>query len=277
MFYSDLAETNDPIPIPDIQPKVFNILLKYIYTDTDDIKIRMLDIETVYELWYCANKYILSPLIRECTTHLKRNLSSKNVCRVYECAKFFNELELMNECLDAIRAQTSEVLKESSWEDVELETLVKLLEQDYLQIDSEMELFTALERWAKSECSRKSLDPTNGECLRSVIGNALLKIRFLNMTREEFINGPGSSPLLTEDESYAILNHNIKPMPKGFCTESRSRKNPVIRVTKRGNNFVTFVTFELDIESDIESRRFVTMKIVKTREEHVQDMEHNGT
>ncbi|XP_012541605.1 BTB/POZ domain-containing protein 1 isoform X2 [Monomorium pharaonis] len=228
MFFGGMAEKNDPIPIRDVQPEAFKALLEYIYTD----KVELGSFELACELCYCAKKYMLPSLVEECTKYLWCDLSPKKACRAYEFAKLFEEPVLMEKCLQIIRTKTDEVLKESSWEDVELGTLIKVLEQDDLQISSEIELFTAVERWAKAECSRKSLDPTNGKSLKSVIGNALLKIRFLSLTPQEFAEGPGMSPLLTKDEAFAILMNilctgNKTPMPEGFCTTSNSRPKPV--------------------------------------------------
>ncbi|KAL0113023.1 hypothetical protein PUN28_012334 [Cardiocondyla obscurior] len=238
MFFGGMAEKNDPIPIRDVQPEAFKALLEYIYTD----KVELGSFELACELCYCAKKYMLPSLVEECTKYLWCDLSPKKACRAYEFAKLFEEPVLMEKCLQIIRTKTDEVLKESSWEDVELGTLLKVLEQDDLQINSEIELFTALERWAKSECARKTLDPANGKSLKSVIGNAFLKIRFLSLTPQEFAEGPGMSPLLTKDEAFAILMNilctgNKTPMPEGFCTNSNSRAKPIkIHSTSMGHS-----------------------------------------
>jgi hypothetical protein len=47
------------------------------------------------------------------------------------------------------------VLQEPSFEEVELSTLIVILEQDELSISSELELFKAAQRWAARECVRK--------------------------------------------------------------------------------------------------------------------------
>ncbi|XP_070163943.1 BTB/POZ domain-containing protein 2 isoform X2 [Polyergus mexicanus] len=239
MFFGGMAEKNDPIPIKDVQPEAFKALLEYIYTD----KVELGSFELACELCYCAKKYMLPCLVEECTKYLWSDLSPKKACRAYEFAQLFEEPVLMDKCLQIIRTKTNEILKESSWEDVELGTLLKVLDQDDLQISSEIELFTGLEQWAKAECSRKSLDPTNGKSLKSVIGNALSKIRFLSLTPQEFAGGPGMSPLLTKDEAFDILMNilrtdNKTPMPEGFCTNSNSRPKPVKSQTTNGATMV---------------------------------------
>ncbi|CAK9806501.1 BTB/POZ domain-containing protein 6-A [Anthophora quadrimaculata] len=228
MFFGSMAEKNDLIPIRDVQPEAFKALLEYIYTDRVDLS----SFELACELCYCAKKYMLPSLVEECTKYLWSDVSPKKACRAYEFAKLFEEPVLTEKCLQIICTKTNEVLKESNWEEVELGTLLTVLEQENLQINSEVELFTAVERWAKAECTRKSLDPNDGKALKSVIGNALSKIRFLSLSPQEFAEGPGMSPLLTQDETFAILMNilctgNKAPMPEGFSTNLNGRTNPL--------------------------------------------------
>ncbi|XP_026674928.1 BTB/POZ domain-containing protein 6-B-like isoform X2 [Ceratina calcarata] len=225
MFFGNLAEKNDLIPIRDVQPEAFKALLEYIYTDGVDLS----SFELACELCYCAKKYMLPALVKECTRYLWSDVSPEKACRAYEFAKLFEEPVLMEKCLQIICTKTAQVLEEPSWEEVELGTLLTVLDQEELQINSEIDLFMAVERWAKAECTRKSLDPSDGKSLKSVIGNALSKIRFLNLSHKEFAEGLGASLLLTQDEAFAILMNIIctsnskTPMPKEFSTNTQRR------------------------------------------------------
>ncbi|KAK0087047.1 hypothetical protein PV325_001828 [Microctonus aethiopoides] len=224
MFYGSMAEKTDPIPIRDVQPEAFKTLLEYIYTD----KVDLGSFELACELCYCAKKYMLPYLVEECTKFLWSDLTPNKACRAYEFAKLFEEPVLMEKCLHIIYTKTHEVLNDPSWEEVELGTILTLFDFDELKIDSEIELFAAIERWAKAECNRKSLNPTDSKSLRSVIGNVLSKIRFLTLTPQQFAECTGKS-LLSVDEAYAILSNisssssNI-PMPEGFSTNPRHRR-----------------------------------------------------
>ncbi|XP_014238626.1 BTB/POZ domain-containing protein 2-like isoform X1 [Trichogramma pretiosum] len=224
MFYGAMAEKNDPIPIRDVQPEAFKALMEYIYTDRVDLG----SFELACELCYCAKKYMLPFLVEECTKFLWSDLSLKKACRAYEFAKLFEEPILMDKCMQIICSKTDEVLKESSWEEVEQGTVLTLLDQEELYVSSETVLFNALERWAKAECNRKSLDSSDPKALRSVIGNALTKIRFLNLTPKEFAEGPGKSALLMQEEAFSILMNISSPnskvqMPEGFSMNKVSR------------------------------------------------------
>lgn len=175
-------------------------------------------------------------LVHKCTNYMWSDLSPRKACRAYEFAKLFEEPALLKKCLDIICSKTDEVMKESTWEEIELATLLFILEQDSLSTSSESDLFQAVERWAKSECARKSLDANDQKSLRSVVGGAMGNIRFLTLSPQQFAEGPGRSSLLTQDEAFAILM-NISstdctfPMPENFSKSKENRfvKNLAVR------------------------------------------------
>ncbi|XP_017757652.1 PREDICTED: BTB/POZ domain-containing protein 2-like isoform X2 [Eufriesea mexicana] len=221
MFFGNMSEKCDMIPIRDVDPEAFKTLLKFIYTDQFNVHC----FELIYELCYCAKKYMLPSLVDKCINSLY-SVSTKEVCRTYEFAKFFEESALMCNCLNIICTRTNEVLEEPSWKDVQLDTVLTVLDQEELHISSELELFNALESWAKAECIRKYLDPNNGKCLKSVIGNALSKIRFLSLDAKSLAHGPGISLLLTQDEIFSLLMNNLgsgHKIPEGFTIIKQNR------------------------------------------------------
>lgn len=226
MFFGEMAEKNGPIPIIDVRPEVFKALLQYIYTDN----VKLGSSEIAYELCYCAKKYMFPFLVEECMKFILSDLSPDKVCRIYEFTKLFEKPMLMEKCLQMIRSKTDIVLSEPSFEEINFETLVTILEQTKLNIYSENQLISAVERWARFKCIKSGVDPEDGEALRSVIGNALTKIRFLSLTPPEFVQGPARSSLLKENEAFDILknissNEKNLPMPEGFSTSVQTRTN----------------------------------------------------
>lgn len=145
MFNGGLPEKNDPIEILDVQPDAFRAMLEYIYTDLVDIK----SMDKACELCYVAKKYMLPYVVAQCTQYLWSDLRAKNVCRAYEFAILFEEANLAEKCLQMMCTQTEEMLADASFEDIQLTTLLTILEQDYLLIGSELDLFLALQRYAQ--------------------------------------------------------------------------------------------------------------------------------
>ncbi|XP_055615744.1 uncharacterized protein LOC129761917 isoform X2 [Toxorhynchites rutilus septentrionalis] len=156
MFYGGLAEKNDPIPILDLDPSAFKSLLEYIYTD----KISINSVDKACELCYGAKKYMLPHVVEQCITFLWSDLCPKNVCRAYEFAKLFEEPRLMEKCLQIMCTKTIDVVQDTSFEDVELSTIITILDQDVLNIDSELNLFWAINKYAEKHglCASRNLD-----------------------------------------------------------------------------------------------------------------------
>ncbi|PZC72793.1 hypothetical protein B5X24_HaOG210577 [Helicoverpa armigera] len=152
MFYGGMAERNDPIPILDVQPEAFRALLEYIYTDNINIS----SFDKACELCYGAKKYMLPHLVKECTRYLWSDLYPRNACRAYEFARLFEENVLMEKCIQIISTNTKEVLNDSSFEDVELNTVITVFSLDHLNVDSELDLFEAAVRYSKAQDKRNS-------------------------------------------------------------------------------------------------------------------------
>ncbi|XP_072936766.1 uncharacterized protein [Epargyreus clarus] len=152
MFYGGMAERNDPIPILDVQIDAFKALLEYIYTGNINIS----SFDKACELCYGAKKYMLPHLVKECTRYLWSDLYPRNACRAYEFARLFEENVLMDKCIQIISTNTKEVLNDSSFEDVELNTVITVFSLDHLNVDSELDLFEAAVRYSKAMEKRNS-------------------------------------------------------------------------------------------------------------------------
>ncbi|XP_073941128.1 BTB/POZ domain-containing protein 3-like [Choristoneura fumiferana] len=259
MFYGGMAaEGNKPIPILDVKPEAFKALLEYIYTD--NININSVDIAC--ELCYLAKKYMLPHLVKECIKYLWSKTNPKNACRVYEFARLHEEKVLMEKCLQIISLETKEVLKDSSFNDIDYDTMRAVFSLEHLNVDSEMDLFEAADRHAKAQLKQSMVlnvdsspeagdanpepgpgSPEAGDAkpesgpggpdarseIRETIRSAIEQIRFLTLSPQQFAEGPAESPLLTESETLAVLmnissSRSDVPLPRGFSTSREPRK-----------------------------------------------------
>ncbi|XP_055389899.1 uncharacterized protein LOC129618896 [Condylostylus longicornis] len=161
MFYGNLPDKTDPILIPDVAPDAFRGMMEYIYTD----KIKIDSFEKACELCYVAKKYILPHVVKQCTSYLFQDLNPTNVCRAYEFAKLFEEPSLKHRCLQIISRRTKEILADESFMEVELSTLLAIFSLDQLNIESELDLFKALNDYAIKHgyvsASKKNDDNSN--------------------------------------------------------------------------------------------------------------------
>nr|XP_054506302.1 MAP kinase-interacting serine/threonine-protein kinase 2-like isoform X8 [Agelaius phoeniceus] len=193
MFNGGMATTSTEIELPDVEPAAFLALLKFLYSD--EVQIGP---ETVMTTLYTAKKYAVPALEAHCVEFLKKNLRADNAFMLLTQARLFDEPQLASLCLENIDKNTSDALNAEGFTDIDLDTLVAVLERDTLGI-REVRLFNAVVRWSEAECQRQQLQviPENK---RKVLGKALSLIRFPLMTIEEFAadhphrqqHGPGA-------------------------------------------------------------------------------------
>lgn len=110
--------------------------------------------------------------------------------------------------LQIFQNNTQEVLKSSSFIEADFSTVLTIFQQEYLELDSELELFQGLKEWTDAEAARTGIPV---ESLVSTVSEAVKKIKFLTITAEEFTGGPALSPLLTSEEKLAIAMNITKP------------------------------------------------------------------
>ncbi|XP_065102598.1 BTB/POZ domain-containing protein 2a isoform X1 [Paramisgurnus dabryanus] len=207
MFNGGMATTSTEIELPDVEPAAFLALLKFLYSD--EVQIGP---ETVMTTLYTAKKYAVPALEAHCVEFLKKNLRADNAFMLLTQARLFDEPQLASLCLENIDKNTADALAAEGFTDVDLDTLVAVLERDTLGV-REVRLFGAAVRWAEAETQRQQLQPTP-ENKRRVLGKALTLIRFPLMTIEEFAAGPAQSGILTDREVVSLFLHfTVNPKP----------------------------------------------------------------
>ena len=99
-----------------------------------------------------------------------------------------------------IDKNTEEAFKSNEVLSMDKSFLNQLVERNTLNI-SEVELFKALDFWAKEECKRKQLQ-ANGLNKREVLGEQIVRnIRFPIMKQSEFVDNVIKSSILTQPET----------------------------------------------------------------------------
>uniref|UniRef100_A0A5S6R451 BTB domain-containing protein n=1 Tax=Trichuris muris TaxID=70415 RepID=A0A5S6R451_TRIMR len=201
MFFGGFSK-NAEIPIPDVEPEAFKIMLRYLYTDEVH-----LDADTVIPTLYVAKKYLIEYLIRACIDFLQNSLTSKNVCFLLSQSRLFEEEELVARCWEMIDAQAELALFSDSFWEVDFETLKLILSRETLNA-RESKIFEAAIRWAECECQRLKLEATP-VTKRHLLGSAFHLIRFPAMKVEEFAVKVVNSGILTPEECVEIFMHHF--------------------------------------------------------------------
>ncbi|XP_014218544.1 BTB/POZ domain-containing protein 1 [Copidosoma floridanum] len=211
MFNGTLATSSDEIEVPDVEPETFLAVLLYLYTDE-----LLINPDTVMTTLYTAKKYAVSSLEKHCVDYLRSNLTTDNAFLLLAQARLFDEPQLAAVCLDTIDKFTTEALNADGFTDIDIDTLITVLERDTLRV-RELKIFQAVVRWSEAECVRQQL-PVTPDNQRSFLGKAISLVRFPLMSMEEFASGPAQSGLLTDREIVSIfLYFTLNPKPRvGF-------------------------------------------------------------
>ena len=152
MFYGELAETTDSIELPDCEYESLLELFRYMYSDEVNLSE-----SNVMEMLYLAKKYRVPSLADKCTEYLQENMDPSNVFSILPSAKKYEEKNLVEQCWKVIDEQTEEAVKSDEFATIERNVLEEVLVRHSLKIE-EIELFKAVDSWARKECQRQGLE-----------------------------------------------------------------------------------------------------------------------
>ena len=108
--------------------------------------------------------------------------------------------ELISKCYSVLDLNAEEILR--SPESLELmnhDLLMDILSRDSLCLTSEAVIFDCVIAWANQQCL-KQRKPLTGENRRVILGQGIYSVRYCVMNLEEFMRGPYSSDILTDEE-----------------------------------------------------------------------------
>ncbi|XP_072150881.1 BTB/POZ and MATH domain-containing protein 1-like [Setaria viridis] len=103
-----MAEATMPsIPLNDIAPAVFRIILQFMYTDKlpGDDELRTSPFEMMQHLVAAADRYAMDRLKLICAQRLWANVSVDNVAATLACAEMYSCSELKSKCIDFFAAE----------------------------------------------------------------------------------------------------------------------------------------------------------------------------
>ncbi|KAH7940604.1 hypothetical protein HPB49_002458 [Dermacentor silvarum] len=213
MFFGDIAEKNQ-VAITDIHPDGFEILLRFLYSG----KLKMKSVDDALRARFAAKKYLVQQLEEECSAYIKKKLSAEQLCSFidYYMQNSYPDMDgAVTEILNSTKAPAVLASKEFN---VALEETVRYI-VDKIRKVSELSVACAVFGWAQEQCLR-SLKTDKPRDLKTLVRSFFPKLRFLTMTMEQFLNGPGSWGVLDDTEIVALLRCIVSrgwgPLPAGF-------------------------------------------------------------
>ena len=123
---TQINRTTNQIKIEDIQPEVFQELLRFIYTG----RVSTATMETMAAgLFIAADKYLLNGLKNECENYLLHDMSPDNCIELLLNSNLMNSAELLKkEAAKSFRCFPLQVMATSLWEKVKQENPVVLVD-----------------------------------------------------------------------------------------------------------------------------------------------------
>ena len=221
MFFGELAETTNSINSSDCEYPSLLELFRFIYSDEVN-----LNADNVMQVLYLAKKYMLPSLADQCTDFLGKNLDASNVFHVLPEAQTYEEKNLVDKCWEVIDEHGDEAMKSDAFTTIEKSLLEELVERESLNV-TEVELFKAVDCWARRECEKKNL-AVEGSVKRKILGERVVaNIRFPVMEQKEFAEVVLDCEILTPKEAYDIMKYfnGVLPNPVGFLETKRSGRN----------------------------------------------------
>ena len=220
MFYGELAESRDTIELPDCDYESMLELFRFMYCDEVNLTG-----DNVMGVLYLSKKYILPSLADKCTEYLQDQLDPSNVFSILPLAQKYEEQNLVDRCWKVVDEWAKEVVKPGNgFLTIERSLLEAIIVRDTLNI-KEVELFCAVDLWARKECDRQGLSP-DGETKRRILGQKIVKaIRFPTMDQVDFAVVALESKILTTEEIVSVIKHMNSvslPVPVGFPDHKRS-------------------------------------------------------
>ena len=160
-----------------------------------------------------SHQFEVHDLTRECLVTLRSSVSTSNVLEVWtflrkpQFCSMLDEENILNEvivkCFSILDSNSEEILRCESFNCLDQEVLIEILTRDTLNC-SEIVVFESLVKWANQQCL-KQRRPLTCENKRDVLGKALYSPRYLVMTIDQFMRGPYSTDILTDEEKVILL------------------------------------------------------------------------
>ncbi|XP_063706515.1 BTB/POZ domain-containing protein 2-like [Culicoides brevitarsis] len=209
------SKTNDAmttVEIQDIEPEVFQTVLRYVYTGDWEYH----SIKELFQIFAVANKYEMIDLENASEQIIAENVNIENACQIHDFGITYDKEYMKANSMKYIQQYTSVVLKSPFFLTSLYETVLAILDQDHLNVEEEVEIFRGLQQYVfRNELTRDFYkEKKNGETGKDLLRKAVSRIRYLAMPMEDFANGPLISDLLTPDEKITLTHLMASRTPK---------------------------------------------------------------
>lgn len=163
LFTSDMRERSSTlIKIGGVSPRTFQLVLDFLYSGRIS-----LDENNVTEIYPAAKLFQLDLLQRVCSDYFINQLCTSNCIGVWKYARTYNDPFLERSAWSYLMAHFTELVKCEEFLSLESQDLCKLLFSDELELNREMDSYSAAMTWLKHDFnSRKKSIVSLITCVR---------------------------------------------------------------------------------------------------------------
>lgn len=200
MLYGMLS--SNEIRIDDIDPKHFNLMLEYLYTDN----IIFGTVEDACLMLYVAQKYLLQELMSAAIQYVKTHLNLFNLALCFEYGQLYNQKDLLQTCLSDILTYSVGVLFFTDYH-MKVENFKYVLNESS-DLENNTKVLAAI-KWCLEDLELSNVDRNSQNLLNLLTERDLLNdLDFATYNRTSHINDLKSIPSFELLNSYAKLYSN---------------------------------------------------------------------
>ncbi|GES98947.1 carbohydrate-binding module family 13 protein [Rhizophagus clarus] len=220
------------IKLPNILPKTFQVILRYIYSGR--IFLEGYDTLDIIKILVAGSELGLRELINYLQSFLIKNEASwmeLNFNEIYRIS-FENDsfLELQNYCNDLISKEPDKIFKSLDYSSTPENLLIKLIQSDNVKM-SEIKVWEHVLKWGLAKNPELPSDPKSFSIeefniLKGSLQKCIPFIKFYNIASEEFSSKVIPYKIILPKELYKdLLNYFLNPHNQMKKPDTREIKN----------------------------------------------------
>ncbi|XP_053392569.1 BTB/POZ domain-containing protein 3-like [Mercenaria mercenaria] len=199
MFFGAFAECREEVSIKDAKKEIFELLLRYMYSDTVALKK-----DTASELLQMAHLYQVPSLVEVCANFIATNIRPENACEILTLALSYDITILKEACCTVIDKNARLILKSNGFMDLKEEILLYILKGDTFYADEE-EIFYKVEEWSTRKLTQLGLEHV-GDNIRKILGDLFYQLRLPAMSCKALVKCTRKKAYLTAEEYINIVD-----------------------------------------------------------------------
>ncbi|XP_060575293.1 BTB/POZ domain-containing protein 3-like [Ruditapes philippinarum] len=220
MFFGAFKQNKEEI---DAEKRVFDLLLRYIYSDTVTLHE-----DTASDLLQLAHMYQIPTLVELCADYLQTILTPENACEILQLAIMYEIASLTEACCLVIDKNAISVLNSDRFMDLSKDALHMILKGDTFFANEE-EIFLKVEEWAKQRLAEQKMQPS-GNNVREYLGKSFYYLRVPTMSYQSMRRCIQDKDYFTQDEESKI-NDFISKVNTAVVTSNSSESRTSIYET----------------------------------------------